>query len=1052
MNTTKNAQKRTVSLYIFVFLVISVKTIAQSYYFDSYGVKDGLAQSKVFTILQAKNDYVWLGTKDGVSIYDGVSFQNYKAENGLADNAVRLLTEDSKNRIWLGHEGGGITCFDGRKFNRIKLSNLKVGSDITSIVEDKHGRIWISTVGDGALLITNPFAPFDKLNAVQYTGSKLSDRVFKIYRTHNHSLYFITDVGIKWFNEEKNTFIHEKIPPYFQAITMIEDRRGDFWFGTYHGGLFKYNKLKQEINHYDAVKSGLSSNWVSTIQEDRAGNIWVGTWGGGITMITNDKMKVFNVNNGLNDNKIWCITEDKEGNILIGTTEHGFSVFKGEQFESYTTKDGLINQQVSAILQDHLKRYWFGTYDAGISVFDPSLPKGKQYLYFNQQKNNISNQIRFLKQDKNKNVWLGTNDLGVSMYDSKTGKFVYPVIVNMNMPNDQLVTAMEIDRENNLWVGSTDGIVYYEINNRKAERISQYNGLSGNDISAIFCDSKNTIWVGAKAKGISYIQHSTIKKFTLPYNFTPKVFCEDKKGQIWVGTEGNGILVFNDFRLIKQYTNQNGLLANLINSLVVDNDNNVYVGTNKGMNKILQKENRVYTYTAKNGFTGIEVKDNSSIIDASGKVWFGTVNGAISYNKKLDNHPMIEPLTHISNMKVNLVDHEMNSGLELKYNQNSIIFDYTSICLTNSDAVKYQVMLEGVDPTWQPLTNQVRINYSTLPPNTYTFKVRAQNSYGIWNSTPAIFTFRIRPPFYKTWWFILLSLIVVGLSVIFLIRFRERQLKKENRVLEEKVQDRTVEIANKNRQLAMKNKDITDSIQYAKRIQIAMLPPENLYPETFILYKPKDIVSGDFYWLMEHNNKELLAAVDCTGHGVPGAFMSIIGHNSLNKIVKEYNICQPSEILDKLNQEVTKTLHQSSERGYVNDGMDIALISYDKETSELQYSGAYNPLWLIRSNELIEIKANRFAIGRTTDAKKHFTNNQIKIQKGDTIYLFTDGYADQFGGTEGKKMKTTGLKSLLLSIQNETIQEQRNNLDKTIENWRGQTVQIDDILVIGRRF
>jgi serine phosphatase RsbU (regulator of sigma subunit) len=282
---------------------------------------------------------------------------------------------------------------------------------------------------------------------------------------------------------------------------------------------------------------------------------------------------------------------------------------------------------------------------------------------------------------------------------------------------------------------------------------------------------------------------------------------------------------------------------------------------------------------------------------------------------------------------------------------------------------------------------------------------------------------------------------------------RTRKLRREKKNLEEKVKLRTAQVVAQKEELARKNKDITDSIQYARRIQFAILPPDIPFSNTFLLFKPKDIVSGDFYWLLEMDGKEFIAAVDCTGHGVPGAFMSIIGHNMLNKIVREYGIVKPSEILNQLDAEVTRTLHQEDDTVKVLDGMDMTVVVYQKEKNLIEFSGAINRIYLVRNGELIETRGDRFPIGRSTlSVNKEFTNHEIKVQKGDTIYMFSDGYADQFGGKKGKKFKIATMKELILNIQEKSIEEQRSVLDHTIREWRGDLEQIDDILIIGRRF
>ena len=289
--------------------------------------------------------------------------------------------------------------------------------------------------------------------------------------------------------------------------------------------------------------------------------------------------------------------------------------------------------------------------------------------------------------------------------------------------------------------------------------------------------------------------------------------------------------------------------------------------------------------------------------------------------------------------------------------------------------------------------------------------------------------------------------------IIIYIKIRERALKKENAILEERVRDRTAIVVAQKEELAQKNKDITDSIRYAKRIQFAILPEESPYPDTFILFKPKDIVSGDFYWFTEVGDKEFFSAVDCTGHGVPGAFMSIIGHNSLTKIVREYGILEPGRILTQLNKELLETLQQRSDMGDVYDGMDLALVCYDKKGKYLEYSGAFNPLYLVRDGKSWRPKQKNFHRSLYLQNRSCISKPQDRyLRPGDTVYLFSDGYADQFGGELMKKFKYRNFKELILKIQSESMPQQRSILNHTIEKWRGDIEQLDDILVIGRKF
>ncbi|MDO9185146.1 MAG: SpoIIE family protein phosphatase [Bacteroidia bacterium] len=296
-----------------------------------------------------------------------------------------------------------------------------------------------------------------------------------------------------------------------------------------------------------------------------------------------------------------------------------------------------------------------------------------------------------------------------------------------------------------------------------------------------------------------------------------------------------------------------------------------------------------------------------------------------------------------------------------------------------------------------------------------------------------------------------------------LLKMRE-DLRENERVLEAKVIERTEQVVHQKEEIEAKNgeleilyKHVTDSIKYAKRIQEAILPPDSLVkellPNSFVLYKPKDIVSGDFYWIGQKDGKTMFAAVDCTGHGVPGAFMSIVGHNILKQVVSNNTFSTPAQILDSLNEGVSETLHHGGhehEEGQAKDGMDISFCTIDFKTLELQYAGAYNPLYIIRKGQLIQTKANKFPIGLFLgEEKKKFTNHTFQLERGDTVYIFSDGYADQFGGPYGRKFMAIPFRVLLMDINKEPIEKQKIILNKTIEDWRGQLDQVDDILVIG---
>ena len=292
----------------------------------------------------------------------------------------------------------------------------------------------------------------------------------------------------------------------------------------------------------------------------------------------------------------------------------------------------------------------------------------------------------------------------------------------------------------------------------------------------------------------------------------------------------------------------------------------------------------------------------------------------------------------------------------------------------------------------------------------------------------------------------LFGIIIIVLILMIFTVFIYIRTKRLNTTIQS--QKKEVELKSSSLEVALKN--INDSIEYSKRIQNAILPPLRVVKEhlkdSFILYKPKDIVAGDFYWMENKDGKILFAAADCTGHGVPGAMVSVVCNNALNRSVREHGLTNPGEILNKTREIVVQEFEKSDEE--VKDGMDIALCSIDDMT--LEYAGAHNPLWIIRQKELIEIKGDKQPIGQFFKHKP-FTSHTIQLQKNDVIYIFSDGYADQFGGENGKKFKIKAFKNLLLSIQDKSMDEQKAFIDDHFKSWKGDLEQLDDVCVIGVR-
>lgn len=774
-------------------------------------------------------------------------------------------------------------------------------------------------------------------------------------------------------------------------------------------------------------------------------------------------------------NIIRCIYQDYEGNILIGSKNKGLFVYKGAAFVNYSKFKGDKAIQINSIFEKN-NQIWLGS-DEGIWLSNSRFQAENQDLIninSHGEESLNSDNIKYIVPDQNGDLWIGTWGGGVTTFNTADQNYSYKYLLNryISDASNGNVTAMCVDHDNNLFVGATEGLIYYEINNNKIDFITQTGGLAGNDVTALYTAKDGTVWVGSRNKGLTTIKGAEIKIVNSEFSFTPTCFTEDSKGNIWVGTEGLGVLVLDDVRIIRKFTSEDGLNSGIISALITSDNDDVFIGTPNGLLEYNSKEDRIFSYGEKEGFVGIEVRHNAVFKNYNGNIWFGTSAG-MTMLEPSRLHINSKPLrTNVSRVRVELVDQDLYIPLNLDYTQNSILIDYKGICITNAAKVRYKVKLEGADHHWQPVTDQTFVNYPSLPPGKYEFKVLAMNNSGIWSKVPTIYSFKIRPPFWQTLWFYAIILVLAIGVIVLLIKVRERKLLHEKAELETKVEERTVEIRDKNVLLAKKNKDITDSINYARRIQAAMMPSDEKFngilPNSFVYYLPKDIVSGDFYWGVKESGKVFIAAADCTGHGVPGAFMSMISISALNRIVKEDRVLDPGDILNDLRDDIIEDLEQGKGgEADTKDGLDIALLSIDYTNLTVDFAGAYNSLYIIKDsdiqesdikldnkyklfqNRLIEVKADRMPIGISERMNRKFKTTRVQAERGDIMIIATDGYIDQFGGNKGGKLMSRRFKEILLDLPNNNSKSAYKILNDQFIGWRDTYEQIDDVLVIG---
>lgn len=1047
---------------------------AQKYNFQCYSIEEGLPRSSVYDIYEDTNGFLWIGTEEGgLSVFNGVNFHNYNTEDGLLSNTIRCIYEDSKNFFWIGTDKG-ISFYDGKKFTNYTEKNGLPKVHIRSIQEDKEGNLFFATLGNGLYKLKNHITDasncFDVINT---DDGLVNDRIRSLLLDSRGALWVGTDGGISKINGKLiQNYTKEDGLPSNQILSMFEDKNHNLWFGTKKGAVeFKGDSfITYNSSH------GLISNRIRSISQDHIGNIWLGT-NKGACYFNGTKFKNITEDNGLSNNRIRVIKQDRNHNLWFGTYFGGINKYIGETFVGYTISDGLKTNEVYSITGKD-NELVIGTFSE-VSQFSMNLnsleTKKNNYI------DNIEKRIKTLHYDKNGFLWIGSQEQIHIIKDSIE-------ITSFNIPDTQINSFYESISSDTMFVTTSKGI-YKICYNTKTSVIDSINFFfKTNDVNCILPINKNEYLIGTQEQGLLKINNKgvIVKKYS-PNIKKVNSLIKDHFNNIWIASQDGGLICLKEDDSFTIFTEKEKLSSKHAHLLIFDNHDDLWVGYENGVDKI-EFDNKgnikdIYHFGKDEGFSGIETNKNAVYKDFLGRIWFGTIKGAICFNPHAEHLNKIAPITHILELKIAGKDstnefhkfqylqekfQEIPHKLKLDYHLNNITFIVKGINLSVPHKVKYQWKLEGFDNDWNEPSQQSIINYTNLPYGKYTFLIKSCNENNIWNESPTSFFFEITTPFWKKRWFYVSVSITMFIVVYLLFYWRVKRLEKIKKELENQVNKRTQElvkekelveiknqeIENKRIELETKNTAITDSINYAKRIQEAVMSPKeglkfSLQKDMFILYKPRDIVSGDFYWFSEKENRAYIIAADCTGHGVPGAFMSMLGITFLNQLVNEENTENAGEILNNLRKKIISTLSNAEEKSQSPDGMDLALLIFDFNKNEVQFSGANNPLIYINNNEINRIKGNKMPIGLSDYMEISFTTHTLPFQEGDVFYIFSDGYADQFGGEHGKKFLTKSFKELLLKIHTEPLNKQKIILDETIERWKGNHFQVDDILVIG---
>ena len=987
-----------------------------------------------------------------IIVAQNVNFKKYTTSDGLMSNQVEALFLDSKGQLWI-FNGNGITRFNGQEFK-----NYLNDSMLTEV--NKVNAFSIKELEDGSIFYSMKYG-YAKTSKKKpyYLDIFLSDTL--ALKEENG----VSDKnGIQYFKKGYLNFdfkqlkvtnkVFESYPDNFSfPSNLLCSNQGNVFYSFYNKGndtrtlyLYKNKSFTKVYDDVPFIVAGILEfgNYYYILPEefnDHQPIILVNKNNFFKTFIKKNKEipSLEFIGNGFIDN----------GNIVLPTT-NGVLVIspKNEQI--------FIKEELNKLNKES---GW------------PSLNK-PLYKFFNY----IINGYR----------WIDLNSKKIFIIEPLLDLLKKEVTIKEAIP----------DLEGNLWYATYDGLLqinllpYNYLYDITEDRIAEINDsiennrfkCISNDLKNIeFCltnDSENVQILIPEIKDKFYKYDLNSKKISEIYVqglFSPilreRLYPLLSYKKLLICQEyTRGLVIYHlnatlDTAYYHLWNYSNGLLSNYIENIFVDKKENFWLITWDGIQLIqyndLINENYEYSIKYSQSFKldMIPFMKDAEIYFADGKKLFSINTDKVYLNQK-PPEIIIDKITYKLENKQFEIQFKKDSLYEIPYNFEELNVEFYAVCLTDGKKVQYKYVLDGNNH----FQKEGKIVLNDLKSGIHTLEIYASNNINIWNKVPVVIQFEILPPFWERWWFRILFISLFSSIILLIIKYREKELKKQKRKLENIVKERTKELEEKNILIQQKNTEILDSINYAKRLQKSSVPSEaevkKIFPNSFVLYMPKDIVAGDFYFagiIRTNDGNELkgIAVGDCTGHGVPGAFMSILTLAYVKQSLVERDVNSPAEALEFISKKIQKVLEYKNKEDEVKDSADMVFAVFDKEMTKLWCACANNPIYIVRNKELIEIPAQKRTVGYC-DNNDPFINHTLELQKDDTIYFFTDGYADQFGGkkyfpnsTKDKKFTKKRLKDTLIAIAHLDVEQQKEELIKIHSDWKENSEQTDDICIIG---
>jgi len=1013
---------------------------------EHWNTDKGLPSSHTSRVVQSEEGFLWISSYDGLSRFDGERFEVFNKKNipELRSNIVNVIAA-GMGYLWIGTNEDGLYFYKngqfvyhglrGRRITAIHYHNQKVyigtqngqlsvfdikqesfsldtsfadgNGAIYGILVDSNQNLWVSQSGQGVWRKSR-----DRWQHYTEKEGLPTNLTLRLYETGDGRIWCGSTQGIAYWNGQQ----FQQLPLGSSCIVhaVVEDDAGNLWFGT-SVGLFRQRAHTGKIELFSFKDKNPLLN-ITDLCYDREGNLWISTYRDGLFRLREPKFITYTQENGFSQEGAGAVCALADGSILAGSNDGKLYLIKDLKVKPFPTRTPLPHLRIFHLLQDSQKRIFVATF-YGLLVIHPN--GVEQFL---DKKTGLSdNAVRVLMEDRQGNLWIGTRWGGITVLDPQLRPIRRINRQEGALPSN-FIMSLEQAPNGDVFIGTNDsGLVILHPDN-SLQILTTDQGLGSNTVFSTLLEDDRHLWV-CTTGGLSYVnlQNAKVKNYSsregLPHD-SPFDIAIDANKKVWLFT-AKGIVQGNYRKLLEYMNTGSGALSW----------------------QIYYKDDGIKTDECTGAAHSLRAPD--------GSLWVPAHEGLIHIEASNVPKLKVPPLMHITKIEVDGKSWHPNEQqpIELPPNPQRITLYFTACSFVAPQKITFKYRLQGFDEEWQLQNHPRMVSYTNLPPGNYRLEVYAANADGQWSLQAATVSFHIQAAFYETIWFY----IAIPIAFVFFVggfyAWRIQNIERQKEELQEIVRQRTAALEDE-------LNNTLSSIQYARLLQESSLPDVNTvrqhFPDLWRFHQPKNIISGDFYWFSDAATLPTLAVADCTGHGVPGAFMSIIGQFLLNEVLnltKAHPLpCAMKALHDGLSSII--------EKNGLQDGMEIGICQWDASRKILYFSGARHHLIAVNSRGLHVYKGAAMAISALwsqTVEKEEFPLYAIDIDEPTWFYLFSDGYKDQFGSPTGRKLGAKAFYALLQRIARLSPEAQQKQIEEFFFNWKRERPQVDDVLVVGFR-